>query len=107
MPDTRKYLMERFSLFLTENYQLYQKQHIPDENIIDSLDTFITYLIDHRIIETSTIKRYTILKEYSKIIDNSKHKTEAVNTLSERFNISERTVWNIIKDHKDRFELKN
>jgi len=97
-------MLERFASFLTEKYQSYQKQHMPQE---DSLSTFITYLIDHRIIESTTIKRYTILEEYEKIINNSKHKTEAVNTLSERFNISERSVWSIIKDHRDRFEIKN
>lgn len=104
MSDTHKYLMERFALFLTENYQLYKRQHLPQE---ETLNSFITYLIDHRVIESVTIKRYTIIEEFSNIIVDSKRKTDAVNILSDRFNISERTVWNIIKDHKDRFDSKS
>ena len=110
MSDIGKYMMERFTLSLIDNYNVYHEQHrFPYDDILeqyrinDTLNSFITYLIDHRLIEESTIKRYTVLQEFTKIIGEARHKTEAVNILSQRFNISERTIWNIMKDHKGRF----
>ena len=104
MQNIRKYMTDRFASALIEKFELYHARHMPNG---DLLNTFITYLIDHRIIESTTVKRYTILEEYSNIINDSRHKTDAVITLSERFNISERSVWSIIKDHKGRFDSNN
>lgn len=110
MSDVGRYMMERFVVSLIDNYTIYHQQHgVPYDDVLeqyrmnDTLNSFITYLIDHRLIEESTIKRYTILEEFAKIIGEAKHKTEAVETLSQRFNISKRTIWNIMKDHKGRF----
>ncbi|MEM1319426.1 MAG: hypothetical protein AAGG75_04175 [Bacteroidota bacterium] len=94
-------MLDKFTLLLIENYENYQKRHFPDGV---ELNAFITYLIDHNIIDHTTITRYTILEEFAETIIDSKHKTDAVAIVADKFNISKRTVWSIIKGHQGRFD---
>ena len=58
----------------------------------------ITYLIDRGFIGETDIRRYTMQKEYEVLMSGkAANKTHAVSIISHRFNISERTVWNLLK----------
>lgn len=66
---------------------------------------FIDYLLDHHLIEETNIRRYTILKEFE--IEYPKHqfhKTQTVLTIANKYELSEWTVWTVLKDHSRRFE---
>ncbi len=94
-------MLDNFQSSLESSFTHYCDQHHSQGNI----GNFITYLIDHNLIEDSTIKRYTILKEFDTLYPKKgKHKTKTVQTLASKFNLSERSIWTILKDHFFRFE---
>jgi len=63
-----------------------------------SLPVFITYLIDRELIPPVRIRQYTIGKEFDRLYDAATgKKSQIVRRLSERYNISERTVWTILR----------
>lgn len=97
MEDFRKRLLDQFHKHLFHNYEAYCTLH---EMPID-VDGFITYLIDHDLIQKTTIKHYTVLHEFGEHLPKQKnHKTETVNILANRFNISVRSIWSILKNGK-------
>lgn len=97
MTENRKYILDRFEAHIYEHYKAFCKR----QNLSQSLSGFITFLIDQEIVPHSSIKKYTVIHEYENLTKNQKtQKTRAVFTLADRFNISERSVWGILK--KDR-----
>ena len=88
--------MDRFQRHLEERYEAWCDRHGAQKS--DNL--LITFLIDQDLIPAVQIQRYAVLNEYDKLSKASGfHKTLTVNTLAHRFNISERTVWNILKNN--------
>ena len=85
---------DTFQKYLTHHYQLYcEEQQIPF-----SPEGLITFLIDHAVISSASIKKYTVKHEFDTLYPiNKHHKTKTVETLARRFNISERSVWSILK----------
>lgn len=97
----KKQLLDTFQKSLENSFENYCDRHHSPDNI----GCFITYLIDHNLIETSTIKRYTILKEFDTLYSqNGNHKTLTVKTLASKYNVSERSVWTVLKDHFYRYD---
>ncbi len=97
MQEPRKYILDRFQEHLSTSFDSFCKQH--DIEKTDSL--FVTYLIDQDLISPSHLQRYTVLREYEKIsTEQNFPKTQAVDALANRFRISERTVWSILKRDK-------
>jgi len=97
MEESRKHLMDKFQQHLVENYKAYCEAY----HIKESYAGFVTYLIDHELIPGKTVKRYTVLKEYTHYLPNYPHKTAVVEALSRRFNISTRSVWTILKNDQE------
>ncbi|MCB0634176.1 MAG: hypothetical protein R2824_02370 [Saprospiraceae bacterium] len=94
MSDYRKHLVDQFENFLAEEYQQYCSRHETPE----SLQGIITYIVDRNLIPEMNIKKYTILKEFGPVYEgNNHHKTSAVEVLADRYNLSKRTIWGIIK----------
>jgi hypothetical protein len=94
MEANRKHILDRFQQHLSENYETWCERH----GVLKSDDRLVTFLIDQDLIPATLIQRYAILREFDKLSkDPFFHKTHTVNTLAHRFNISERTVWNILK----------
>ncbi len=90
----RKQLLDQFQKHLETNYADYCDRQSNEQDI----SGLVTYLIDQELIPASTLKRYTILKEFQKVYSTQKHnKTQTVSLLAERFNLSERTVWSMLK----------
>ncbi len=58
----------------------------------------ITFLIDRDLLQKDAIQQYAVLKEIEQLTEQGiGNKTQVVGIVSNRFNISERTVWNILK----------
>jgi predicted transcriptional regulator YheO len=94
MDGNRKHLLERFQEHLDEHYQVWCERH----DVRKSDDRLVTFLIDQELIPSVQIKRYAVRSEFEKLSKEPIfNKTQIVNTLAHRFNISERTVWNILK----------
>ncbi|MEL6626459.1 MAG: hypothetical protein AAFW73_09385 [Bacteroidota bacterium] len=97
MEESRKYLMDKFQDHLVESYHSYCETY----GIPVSYAGFVTYLIDHELISKTSVKRYTVLKEFATCLPVHANKTAAVAALSKCFNISTRSVWSILKnDHE-------
>lgn len=92
----KKYLLQAFN----EN----KETTLLDENI----EHFLDYLLEHQLIDDITVRRYTIIKEFEKEYPkHNGHKTQTVYTIANKFNVSDRTVWTVLKDHQNRFDKKD
>lgn len=87
-----------FQKYLDHDYETWCKRH----GLKKSDEGLITFLIDKDLIPASIIQRYAISREFEEMCKDPLHqKTQAVNSLAHRFNISERTVWNILRHEKE------
>ncbi|MEL6867846.1 MAG: hypothetical protein AAFP19_25705 [Bacteroidota bacterium] len=94
-----KQILDKFQVYLSESYAQYCELHDQPP----SIEGFITYIIDQDLVSHSGIRRYTILKEYlhlSKSKDAHGQKTKLVALLASRFNISERSIWSLLRNTK-------
>lgn len=96
METYRKTLIDRFVMLTLKAYD----EHCEKHKILPNASTLITFLIDQDVLSINHIKRYTIVKDLEAISDQHRYKTDRVAMISDKYNISERTVWNIIKSFK-------
>lgn len=94
----KKNLLDKYQEYLWQDYVAYCKRQQIDEDF----QGFITYIIDKGHISDLHIKRFTVLREFDPLRQEqqTRHKTHAVEVLADRFNLSERTIWNILKHKK-------
>lgn len=94
MQESRKYILDKFEQYLQQGFEHYCNRH----GIEQSPGQFITFLIDLDLISLTHLQRFTVLREFEKINKEEHYpKTLAVDTLANRFHISERTVWSILR----------
>ena len=90
-----------FIRHLLANYQNYcmQTRMIPD------MTSFLDYLMNHNLISATSIRHYVLLEEYNRWQQSHKYKnkTEVVQALALAYHLHETSVWNILKDHKEKF----
>lgn len=98
MEEPRKFILDRFQEHLQVSFETFCDRH----GVEKSHSQLVTYLIDHDLIISSHLQRYTILRELDHLRATGQNypKTQIVNTLSNRFSISERTVYTILKYDK-------
>ncbi|MBK8565060.1 MAG: hypothetical protein IPN76_17415 [Saprospiraceae bacterium] len=102
MESNRKHLMDKFFEHLNQSFGAWCSTH----EMPNSEDCFLTFLIDQDLIPPTNILRYTVQLEMSRLCkENSLQKTHNVEILAHRFNLSERTIWNILK-HANTTNLK-
>lgn len=92
-----KKMLDDFHTRLMNDFDKYFKCH---GNGTKPLDEFVTFLIDHHLIDQRTIRRYTILREFDRQLNQlngEKNKTTLVGEMARKYNISERSVWSILK----------
>jgi hypothetical protein len=94
----KKLILDRFQEHVQQNYDSYCER-----NNLDKINSgrLITFLIDQDLIPQSLIQRYAIIKEFEWM--HAKYefqKTQTVVALADRFSISERTVWSVLKQSK-------
>lgn len=97
MEEPRKYILDRFQEHLQTSFDNFCNRH----SIEKTHDQFLTFLIDQDLIAPSHLQRYTVLREFEKICaERECPKTQVVDTLADRFHLSERTIYNILKYNK-------
>lgn len=97
MQEPKKYILDKFQEHLRQSFELFCRRH----GIEKTDDQFITFLIDQNLISVSHLQRFTVCKEFEKLSGERMYaKTIIVDTLANRFSISERTVWSILKHLK-------
>jgi len=86
--------MDRFQEHLYRNFDTYCARH----GVEKTEAGLLTFLIDQDLIPPTNVQRYAVLREFEKLHHEQEfRKTEAVDLLANRFNISTRTVWSIVK----------
>lgn len=97
MQEARKYILDKFQEHLRHSFEVFCNRHgIPNKE-----EHFITFLIDQNLIPVSQLQRFTVCKEFEEMrVEKGYAKSIIVNTLANRFSISERTVWAILKHTK-------
>jgi hypothetical protein len=100
MEPYRKQLIEKFQRHLQTNFKTYCERH----GISETGEELLTYLIDNDLISVPKLQKYTVIKEFETLIQQNHGKTQAVSRLADRFSISPRTVWGILKRIKRRKE---
>ena len=91
--DFKKHLLTHFE----------QKENRPTD--CPQIETFLDFLLNHQLIESKNIKRFTLLKEFDVQYPlHGFHKTQTVLSLANKYGVSERAIWTVLKDHVRRFE---
>lgn len=94
MAENRKKILDAFEGHLSLIYKDYCRR----QGEKPTPDGMITFLIDKDLIPAVAIKRFTILHEFEHLYPlKENHKTKTVHSLSDKFNIPERTIWSILK----------
>ncbi len=90
----RKQLVDDFSVQIQRAYHDYcQRHHIAKDN-----KTFLNFLFNHQLLNETSIRRFIIQGEFQKLSENKNiRKSEAVRLLSDRYGVTERSVWNLIR----------
>lgn len=97
--ESRKFIFDKFQDYVQEGYHDYCDRH----GLSKTEDQFITFLIDQDLISKAHLQRYTIQREFEQLCDQyNLPKTKAVDTISDRFMLSDRTVWNMLREKKDK-----
>lgn len=97
----RKHILDKFQEHLRKNYIKHCERH----EITPTDDQLLTFLIDQNLMSMNRIQQYTVIKEFERLYpQQDNHKTQTVLTLADRFSISERTVWNILKNSAKPFD---
>jgi hypothetical protein len=93
--ELRKQILDVFQDRLCHEFEDYCKFH----DINPNLEHLITYIIDQDLINPSMIQKYALLKEFQERFEGDRgQKTQTVEVLAGRFNVSTRTVWSILKN---------
>ncbi len=97
MPVYQKKLMDNFFSIIHSDFDAYCERHqIREKNN----DTFLTFLYDLNLLNENMVRKYTILEEYQKMNTlPSFQKTKAVRLLADRFQLTDRTVWNMLSSN--------
>lgn len=90
----RKQILDLFESQLLGGYEAHCEQH----QIQLDYKGLITYIIDQDLINPQIIQKYTVMKAFrARSIEQRGAKTQIVEELADRFNLSTRTIWSIIK----------
>ena len=101
--DFRKHeqLEQVFLLHLLSNYQ----RACTEDECLPRPDHFAHFLVDHQLISLESLRHYAIIHEFeaSTATQKYRNKTQTIEALAERFGVHQNTIWNVLKDHKDKF----
>ena len=93
----RKQEIDVFCDKLLHNYKKYCQIH----QLPEGLNSFTTYLIDESLIEDSAIRQYAITELFKELYPRNEYKkTRTVEQLASRFNLTTRSIWNVLRRHQ-------
>ncbi|MCB0572911.1 MAG: hypothetical protein KDC66_24250 [Phaeodactylibacter sp.] len=91
---TRKQEVDIFCKKLQANFHRYCATH----QLPEKLENFTDYLIDQELIGDNTIRQYAISELFNDLYpENEFKKTQTVEQLAGRFNLTPRHVWNVLR----------
>ena len=97
-------LLEAFLQYIEQDYA----RHCDTHGISKTDEQLVKYLLDQLIVPVSEAYRYTLLKEYQRLMESGKSKkTEVVKIMASRFSISERTIWSVLKHAEEKNRNEN
>jgi hypothetical protein len=73
------------------------------EEIEESLEAFLAYMVKHNLIRQSLINRYTTINKYKEIRPKKKYKEEAIRELADLLPLDPRQIWNILGNDYKKF----
>lgn len=90
----RKNILDVFQHSLYKNYCDYCSKH----GIMESYGGLIAYLIDRDLFAGKSIRDHAIQVLYKELTQQARHnKTQCVQLIADRFNLSERAVWGALR----------
>jgi len=99
MPNYQKKMIDKFFSIILADFEKYCERH----NANPHNDTFLTYLFDSDLLNENTMRRYTVLADYQDLHSQATfQKTKAVRLLADRFQLSDRAVWNMLAEREKR-----
>lgn len=94
MAENQQLILDKFQEHLQATFQGFCERH----QLSNSTQSLITFLIDKNLISSVNIKRFTVTREFEELYQRKQmQKSSAINALSDKFNIPERTIWSILK----------
>ncbi len=94
----RKIILDMFEQSLCESYQAYCSKH----QLEATQAGLLAYLIDHDLFPPKVVRDYAIQALYRRLASAApRGKTQLVGQIADRFNLSERAVWNALRDVKE------
>jgi len=93
---------ESFKNHLVSNYLSKNPKKIMFSHYFKLID----FLTEDQIIPKKQVRIYTVINEYKYLLEEKKHKnkTQLIKAISEKFDLHENTIWNIVRDHLNSFE---
>lgn len=88
-----KQTLELFEGYLVAQFSDYCRRHHTKFEV----KSLLTYLIDKGFIGDASIRRFVIQQEFKYQLPKHKNRTEAVIKISDKLNLSQRTVWSALR----------
>lgn len=93
----KKYILDKFQEHLQTNFESFCERH----DIEKTPSQCVNFMIDQGLIAPAHLQRYAVAREFEKICAEYNYpKTQVVGTLANRFSLSERTVWSVLRHNK-------
>lgn len=95
-------LNEPFMMYLLKNFHSY----CTNMRLIPNISNLMNFLLRHKLFNLDTIRHYVVLNDYEAWLESPHYanKTQTIKAIAERYGLHENTIWNILKDHKNKFE---
>ena len=93
--NTKKALLDAFEQHLLADFEAYgHRQELPL-----TTSELITFLLDQELFSPPRVRHYTVTREYDcRRQPLYGHKSSVVSLIADRFKLSERTIWNILRE---------
>jgi len=95
-------LSEPFLIHLIKNFQAY----CTEKRLRPNISNLLNFLLQHQLFDADTIRHYVVLNEFEAWTKSShfSNKTQTIRQIAVRYSLHENTIWNILKDHKHKFQ---
>ncbi len=101
--ENGKFLLDTFQRHLLQNFDTYCERQRQEKD----LENLIIYLIDRQLLSTAIIRRYAIQYEFDGLFpEHGFHKSNTVSTLADRFQLSSRHIWSLLKYNQQATQRK-